>query len=72
MASESLFPQKIILPMDIQEPERQRWGWGLNSFSNKFIYIISSFVSCEEAKIQAVVCPHLPGMLEALEIMRKT
>lgn len=71
MASESPFPPKIVLPMDIQEPGNQRWDWGLNTFSSKFMYVISSLVSYEGAKIQAAVPPNLTGMLEALEIMRK-
>lgn len=72
MAPKSLFTQEIILPMDVREPGSQSRGCRLNSFSSKFIYIISSFVSSEGAKIQAVVSSHLKGVLEALETMRKT
>lgn len=72
MAPKSLFPQKIVLPMDVREPGSQSWSCGLNSFSSKFIYIISSFVSSEGAKIQAVVSSRLTGVLETLETMRKS
>lgn len=69
MISESKIPKKIILPMNFQEPGSQRWDWGLSSFRSKFIYIVSLFMSCEGTNLQAVVPPHPPGVLEALEIM---